>query len=157
MTKKKIIFTVLELLFIAIVPIVLVFIKFGEMGTGTAQTTFKIGITGVMLVILVFIILKKTIIDKWLKGLSDQANNYITIIKTDTDEEKVNRAKSVLKSIKTIETIINAIIPVLIFIVALIACYALEQEIAKLYSCLGLIFVSYLVGVLFGILSSREV
>ncbi len=157
MAKKKFVFNILEILFVGVIPLVLILFKYVEVGDGTAQTGFKIGVAGILLAILVLLILKRIVLNKWLTNMGEQANNYVSIIKTETDQEKVDRAKSVLKGIRTIETIINALLPALIFIVALIACNALEQEVVKLSSCLGMIFVSFLIGTFFSVLSEREV
>lgn len=157
MNIKKLAFSILEVIFIGVIPIILILIKYGEMGDGTEQTTFKVGVAGILLAILVLIILKRIVLNKWLENMNEQANNYVSIIKTETDTEKVERAKSVLKGIRTLQTILNAILPALIFIVGLIACNALEQEIVKLSSCVGLIFVSFLIGTIFSVLSAREV
>lgn len=156
-TKKKVVYTVLELLFTGVAPLALVIAQYSNIGATTQAVGFKMSITGILLAMLVLLVLKRTYLNKLLSNLEQRANNCITIISTDTDTEKVARAENVLKGIRTAQTVINAILPILIFAAVIVACKALEAQLVELSGCMGLITVSYIVGTVFGVLAAREV
>lgn len=156
-TKKKIFYTVLELLFTGVAPLVFIITQYSNIGATNEAVGFKMSITGILLAMLVLLVLKRTYLNKLLSNMEHRANDYITIITTETDKEKATRAENALKTIRTAQGIINAILPILVFAAVIIACKALEAQLVELSGCMGLITISYMIGTLFGILAAREV
>ena len=58
-TKKKVAYNVLQLVFYGVVPLVLIFLLYGNMGHTKDAIGFKIAAPGLVLVVLVFLCFKK--------------------------------------------------------------------------------------------------
>lgn len=154
-TKARIIYTVLSLLFVAVIPLALVIWQYSNIGENADG--FKFGITGVMVAILVFVALKKTLINKWLEKQRAGIAQHLADLKIETDAGKIANLEKALQHSQTIECVLNAILPTLLFIASIIACKALEAGVIKLGNVMACITVSYLIGVVFDVLASREV
>lgn len=157
MTKKRLAFFLLHLLFSAVVPIVLVIVRYSTITNTKAAIGFKISITGILLLIFVFWVIKKLIIDKKLTDLKAQGNIMLADLKTKQDPAELVAIEKELKKIKTTEALFGSIIPLLFIVAAVIAFKALEAQLVTLSATLGYIGISYVVGLVFNILYSREI
>lgn len=157
MTKKRLAFFLLHLLFSAVVPIVLVIVRYSTITNTKAAIGFKISITGILLLIFVFWVIKKLIIDKKLTDLKAQGNIMLADLKTKQDPAELAAIEKELKKIKTTEALFGSIIPLLFIVAAVIAFKALEAQLVTLSATLGYIGISYVVGLVFNILYSREI
>lgn len=156
-TKKRVAFFILHCLFSAVIPIALVIARYSTISNTNAAVGFKISITGVLLLIFAFWVIKKLFIDKRLNNLKEQSNIMLADLKTKQDPAELAAIEKALKSIKTIETMFNSIIPLLFLLAAIVAFKALEAQLIKLSATLGYIAVSYSIGLIFNILYSREI
>ena len=156
-TKKRVVFFILHLVFSALVPIVLVIVRYSNIGDTSEAVGFKISITGILLLILIFWIVKKLFIDRKLSDLKAQSNVMLADLKTKQDTDELATLEKELKSIKTTEAVFGSIIPLLFIVAALVAFKALEAQLVTLSSTLGLIAVSYVIGMVFNVLYSREI
>lgn len=156
-TKKRIVFFALHCLFSAIIPIALVITRYSTIANTNAAVGFKISITGVLLLIFIFWLVKKLFIDKRLSNLNEQSNIMIADLKTKQDPAEIAAIEKALKSIKTTEAIFNSVIPLLFIVAAIIAFKALEAQLIKLSATLGYIAISYSIGLIFNVLYSREI
>lgn len=154
-TKARIIYTVLSLLFVGVIPLALVIWQYSNIGEDA--NGFKFGITGVMVVLLVFLALKKTLINKWLEKQRAGAAQHLADLKIETDAAKIANLEKALQHTQTVESVLNAIMPTILFIGSIIACKAMEAGIVKLGNVMACVTVSYLIGVVFDVLASREV
>ena len=157
MTKKRLAFFLLHLLFSAVVPIVLVIVRYSTITNTKAAIGFKISITGILLLIFVFWVIKKLIIDKKLTDLKAQGNIMLADLKTKQDPAELAAIEKELKKIKTTEALFGSIIPLLFIVAAVIAFKALEAQLVTLSATLGYIGISYAVGFIFNVLYSREI
>ena len=157
MTKKRLVFFLLHLLFSAVVPIVLVIVRYSTITNTKAAIGFKISITGILLLIFVFWVIKKLIIDKKLTDLKAQGNIMLADLKTKQDPAELAAIEKELKKIKTTEALFGSIIPLLFIVAAVIAFKALEAQLVTLSATLGYIGISYAVGLVFNVLYSREI
>ena len=157
LTKRRIAFFFLHIFFVAVVPLGLIIYQYSTIGDTRAEVGFQISISGVLLLLLVFWIVKKVFIDRRLADLNTQANVMIADLKTESDPTRVKELEREIKNVRTYETIINAVIP-LLFIVAVILCFrALEAQLIRLSATLGFIAVSFVIGTVFGVLHARQV
>ena len=99
MNRAKLIYTILEAVFVAVIPVVLVIYQYGYVEPTTAA--FKISLTGIILLALVFYAVKRIFLDKRLKDWEAQYNNYISAYKIETDAEKKQRAKEQIQKYQT--------------------------------------------------------
>lgn len=157
MTKKRLIFFLLHLLFSAVAPIVLVIVQYSSIGNDVSATGFKISITGIMLLLFIFWTIKKLIIDKKLADLKVQSNVMLADLKTKQNDAEIKALEKEIKTIKTIETVFNSILPLLFIVLGIVACKALEAQLIKLSATLGFMLISYVLGVVFNVLYSREI
>ena len=153
LTKKKLVYLLLELFFIAIVPVVLVVLQYGKI----ADEKFMIGLTGILLLLVIFIICRKVVLRRWLENLRGQIVNFQSDLKTENDEGKIANIERELKSARTVEVLFNAVMPLMFLVLMVYMCKALEAQLVELSGVLGFIAVSFVVGTVFSVLSAREV
>lgn len=152
---KKTIFLICELAFVVVIPAALVIVNYASWGEGT--TGFKIGLSGVLLLLLVFFFLRKVVLKKHFDRLRDTITQHLADLKVETNEEKKKALKDRIKFERTIECVINFIMPALILALAYILCQALESAAVKMSGTIGFIAVSEILGLIFSILEAREV
>lgn len=157
MTKKRLAFFLLHVIFSAVVPIVFVIVRYSTMENTRGAVGFKISITGILLLIFVFWVIKKLFIDRKLTDLKAQSNIMIANLKTKQDSAEIAALERELKNIKTVEAIFSSIIPLLFIVAAIVAFKALEAQLVTLSATLGYIGLSYGVGLIFNVLYSREI
>ena len=151
---KLIILKILEIIFVAVVPVVLISINY--ISWNPEATALKISLGGIFLLLLVFYIFKKTVLNKYLRRISDMITQHKADLKVETNAEKITALKNALKFEKTIECIINFIIPALLLAAVFIICIALEAAVAKMSGTVGLIIVSECIGLVFSIFVARS-
>lgn len=156
-TKKRIVFFLLHVLFAAVVPLVLIIARYGNIGDTKAAVGFKLSITGVLLVLLVFWIVKRLFIDRKLADLKAQSNVMLADLKTKQNESEISALEREIRYIRTVEAVLNAIVPLLFIVAAIIAFKALEAQLVRLSATLGWIAISFCLGVVFNVLHVREV
>ena len=156
-TKKRLALFLLHLLFSAVVPIVLVIVRYSTITNTKAAIGFKISITGILLLIFIFWVIKKLFIDRKLTDLKAQGNIMLANLKTKQDPAELAAIEKELKKIKTAEALFGSIIPLLFIVAAVIAFKALEAQLVTLSATLGYIGISYGVGLVFNVLYSREI
>ncbi len=154
-TKKKLVFTVFEIVFVAVVPVVLIAVNY--MSWTSEAAGFKISLGGVLLALLVFYIVKKLVLNKYVERLKTTITQHAADLKIEVDKEKVESLKEELRKEKTIESIINFVIPALLLAGLFVLCKALEIAAVKMSGTVGLIAVSEVIGLLFSVLSARQV
>lgn len=157
MTKKRLAFFLLHVIFSAVVPLVFVIVRYSTMDNTRGAVGFKISITGILLLIFVFWTVKKLFIDRKLADLKAQSNVMLANLKTKQDPAEIAALEKELKNIRTIEAVFSSIIPLLFIVAAIIAFKALEAQLVKLSATLGWIGISYAVGLVFNVLYSREI
>ena len=157
MTKKRLAFFLLHLLFSAVAPIVLVIVRYSTITNTKAAVGFKISITGILLLIFIFWVIKKLFIDRRLTDLKAQGNIMLANLKTKQDPAELAAIEKELKKIKTAEALFGSIIPLLFIVAAVIAFKALEAQLVTLSATLGYNGISYGVGLVFNVLYSREI
>ena len=155
MNRAKLIYTILEAVFVAVIPVVLVIYQYGYVEPTTAA--FKISLTGIILLALVFYAVKRIFLDKRLKDWEAQYNNYISAYKIETDAEKKQRAKEQIQKYQTFTVLLRSFLPLLIFVMIQVLAKVVEQQMITLSSLSGLVTVSFGVGVIFSVMAAREV
>lgn len=157
MTKKRLAFFILHVLFSAVVPLVLVIVRYSTIENTKAAVGFKVSVTGILLLIFVFWTVKKLFIDRKLADLKAQSNVMLANLKTKQDPAELAALEKELKHIKTVEAVFGSIIPLLFIVAGIIAFKALEAQLVTLSATLGYIGISYAVGFVFNVLYSREI
>lgn len=151
---KKIIYLVLEILFVAVFPVILCFFNFTSWKT---SGFIQISLGGVIALFLVFYVTKKTLLDRYIAQLRDMATQHLADYKVETDEAKRLALESSIQMERTIELILNFILPGILFVGFFIICRAIESDLATLSTTIAIIGASELVGMIFSVLSARIV
>lgn len=156
-TKKKVAYNVLQLVFYGVVPLVLIFLLYGNMGHTKDAIGFKIAAPGLVLIVLVFLCFKKVFINKKLSDAHSQLNQLKADLKVKTDSAEVTNIENAIKNLGTAEVLLNAVVPVLLFLLLILCCKVMEAQIVKLSGTCGFILLSYITGTVFAVLDAREI
>lgn len=155
MKARKIVFTVLEILFVAAVPAALIIWNYSTWGEGT--TGFKISVTGILLLIVVFFVLKAVFLNRYLKRMSDRAAQHEADLKVETDEEKKENLRKALRTERSIEALLSYVMPLFAVAGLYVLALVLESAAVRLSGTFGLCAASMVIGFVFGFFAAREV
>ena len=136
-TFKRFIFVVLELIFTAVVPLVIVYLGYG--GWGAKAKRFKIYFRVVVAAVVVFLIVKRVFINPWLDKQRIKAGSLEAQIETENDAGKILNIEEALRRARITETVLNWVLPLAFLVVAFLACRALEKSIVTFTGIIGFI------------------
>ena len=145
-SAKSWVFFALQILFMLVVPCVFIWLQSGSLESG-----YKVSVTAIMLTILIFWVFKKVFLNKWLNSFDQKIINIETNALTITDKNAIETNKKAWRSYSVIQLAFNVIIPLLIFILAIITIKVVEQGLIKLFGCLIFCLVSIIIGFIFRI------
>ena len=145
-TAKSWVFYALQILFMLVVPCAFIWLQSGSLESG-----YKVSVTAIMLTILIFWVFKKVFLNKWLNSFAQKIINIETNALTITDKSAIETNKKAWRSYSVIQLAFNVIIPLLIFILAIITIKVVEQGLIKLFGCLIFCLVSIIIGFIFRI------
>lgn len=135
---------VLEVLFIGVLPAALIIANYASWGD--EANGFKVGITGILLLLVVAFVLKKLVFNKRLEAMRAKLNQHEADLEVETDEEKIENLVSAVRKGRTIETVLNFVVPFLVLVAVYLMAKALEEAAVLLSGTLGFVIVSVLVG-----------
>ena len=148
-TGKTWLFFVLQIVFMLVIPCVFIWVQYGSVEQGT--TAYKLEVTAILLMLLVFVVFKKIFISKWLKTIDGKIINIATNALTITDATAIQANKKAWRTYSIIQLFSSAVIPLLCFILAIITIKAVEKDLIQLYGCLMFCLISICVGIVFRI------
>ena len=135
---------VLEVLFIGAIPAALIIANYASWGADA--NGFKVGITGILLLLVVAFVLKKLVFNKRLEAMRAKLNQHEADLEVETDEEKIENLVSAVRKGRTVETVLNFIVPFLVLVAIYLMAKALEEAAVMLSGTLGFVIASVLVG-----------
>lgn len=135
---------VLEVLFIGVLPAALIIANYASWGD--EANGFKVGITGILLLLVVAFVLKKLVFNKRLEAMRAKLNQHEADLEVETDEEKIENLVSAVRKGRTVETVLNFVVPFLVLVAVYLMSKALEEAAVLLSGTLGFVIVSVLVG-----------
>ena len=137
---------ILQYVFFLVTPLALVIYNFCSTEQTTETTKFTISFSGVLLLFIIFLVLKKSFFKRKLEDQHTQLMNHISDLGVETDQnrlaalEKAVRGESIFRDCLTY-------IPVLILTVLLyLVIDAVQAGIMTFAGCLGFIMLSFLCG-----------
>ena len=154
MKSRYIVFTIMQALFCAVAPIVFIFIQYGDTSGGLQ---YKLPLGALLLSVVIVIIAKNTLLRPRLVKLAAEIAQHEADLKIESDSGRINNLISELKRERTLETVFNALVPILLLAALLIACKALENAVLQLSGAIGFALGSYTLGTVFGVLAARSV
>lgn len=153
-TKSLIAYTVLQALFTAVVPLVLLFCEYGRTDEGLA---YKLPLAAVLVAVVVMWIGKNTLLKPRIAKLTANIAQHEGDLKVASDPSAIANLETELKAERTAEVVLNAVMPLLVLVGLLVLCKALESAVIVLSGAVGLTLVSFVIGTLFGVLAARSV
>jgi hypothetical protein len=144
-TKKTWLFFALQLIFILIVPCVLVWMQYGG---AELSTKYRVSVTSIMLFALIFLIAKRLIFTPWLKKINGQLAQIEVDHLTVTAPEAIASLKKRYRALAVFQLLTNAIMPLLVLVMAILTVKVVQDGLIKLYGVLMFSTISTAVGVL---------
>jgi uncharacterized membrane protein YjfL (UPF0719 family) len=148
-TTKLFVLSLLEVLCVAIIPLVIVYIGYG--GWGEEAKNFKLGFGVLIFLIVVFMIVKRVIITPWQERQKIKTGNLLAQLEIETDKGKIENIESALKQARVIETVFTWILPIAFLITAFFASKAMERAIVQFSGILLFVGISEFFGFIFAI------
>lgn len=145
-TKKSWVFFTLQMVFMLVAPCAFVWVQYGDL-----TMKYKISVTAVMLILLVFLCFKKIFINNWLKKIDAKVIGIETNALSVTDQNAIRTMKKTWRACSVVQTFCSAVIPLLVFIMAILTIKAVEDGLIKLFGCLVFCLISVAVGLIFRI------
>ena len=152
---KRLLFFICKLVFMAVVPLVIIYIGYG--GWGESAKSFKIYFGVLVSIAVVFLVLKKVLFDRWNEKQKIKTGNLEADLEKENDQVKIIYIEEALRKARVIETVISWFFPALAMIILFLACRALERSIVTFSGIIGFIALSELVGFVFSILDAISV
>jgi thiamine transporter ThiT len=143
-TGKSWLFLILEVLFMLVVPCILVWIQYGDL-----TQRYKVSVTAIMLLILIFWVFKRIFLNRWIKTFDQKIINIETNALSLTDQTAIQSNKKAWRTYSLLQLLINSIIPLLVMVLAVITIKTVEEGLIKLFGCLMFCLISVFIGVLF--------
>lgn len=143
-TSKTWVYFSLQIIFMLIIPCVFIWLQYGDL-----TTKYKISVTAIVLCVAVFWVFKKIILNKWIKSFDQKIVNIETNALSITDETVIKANKKTWRNLSLLQLFFNSVVPVLLFILAVVTIKTVEQGLIKLYGCLVFCLISVAIGICF--------
>ena len=134
----------LEIIFIFIAPCLFVWLQYGDL-----TPTYKISVSAIFLIMIIFFVFKKIFISKWLKGIDQKIVNIETNALSITDSNAIDTNKKAWRTYSVIQLVCNSVFPILLLVLGAITIKAVEGGLIKLFGCLMFSIISIAIGVIF--------
>lgn len=142
------------MLFCTVAPLVFIFIQYGDTSGGLR---YKLPLGLILFIVIVIIIAKNTFLKPRLAKLTAQIAQHVGDLKVESDDGRIANLEAELRRERTVETVLNAILPMIMLAALLLACKAMESAVLQLSGAIGFTLAAYAVGTVFGVLAAREV
>lgn len=143
---KSWVFFALQLTFMLVAPCGFIWLQYGDL-----TLKYKISVTAIILVLLVFLTFKKIFINNWLRKLDAKIVGIETNALSVTDPAAIQTMKKSWRACSVAQTLFSAIIPLLVFVLAILTIKAVEDGLIKLFGCLVFCLISIGIGLVFRI------
>lgn len=153
-TKKLIAYTALQAVFTAVVPLAFLFTQYGATTTGVQ---YKLPLGVILVAVVTLWIAKNTLLRPRIAKLTASIAQHESDLKVEADQAKIRNLENALKTERVTETVLNAVMPLLVLSGLLVLCKALESAVLVLSGAVGFTLASFAVGTVCGVLAAREV
>lgn len=150
LTKKRIVFLILQGVFYLIGPLVIIWLNYGNQDV--TYTAFKWSMSIIILLLLLIWVLKKVVLKKRIEEISQQLTAIRTKVVDMTEQDKLILNRKELNRLRLTDLILRCIMPALVFVGVYITLNAMEAAIIKLSGAMAFIGLSLLLGVIFNAL-----
>ena len=136
------VFFALSIIFMLVVPCVFVWLQYGDL-----QGAYKVSATAIIIIIAIYLIFKKIILNKWIKTLDAKIINIESNALSITDIKSIKANKTVWRICSIVQVVLNSIVPICISILAVLTIKVVEKGLIKLYGCLIFCLISIGLGI----------
>lgn len=140
-------FFIAEILFLFVVPCVFIWLQYGDL-----TERYKVSVTAILLTLLIYWVFKRLIIDKWLKSIDQKIINIETNALSITDKSAIESNKKAWRRFSLLQLFLGSIMPILVFVLAIITIKTVEAGLIKLFGALVFCLISIIVGIIFRVL-----
>jgi len=158
--KKTVLWWITEILkwvFFAGFPIALFLWKCTSIGDTEGSTKFILGVSGYIVALIVYIIIKKVLLKNYIIGLNGKIINFTTSLEIETDPVKMTLIEKALAKALIIRESFTVIPIIIIFGLLVTLCKALETDLITLASVIGVLCLSCIAGFICMIIQSANV
>ena len=127
-----------------VAPCIFVWLQYGEL-----TTKYKVSVTAIMLLVIVFWAFKRIFLNKWLKTFDQKIINIETTALTITEPNAILSNKKAWRLYSLFQLLCNSVVPVLLFALAIITIKTVEEGLIKLYGCFMFCLISIVIGMIF--------
>lgn len=145
-TKLSWLYLALQIVFMLVVPCALLWAQWTKYDD---LFKYKISVTFIIAVILIFWVFKRIFLDKLLKNLDIKIANIETNALTITEDVAIKTNKTTWRTYSIIQLVISLVIPGLVGILGILTIKVLQDGLIKLYGCAMFCAISIFVGVVF--------
>lgn len=156
-TAGRVICTVLEALFYLAVPLAFILWQYASIENTPETVSFKLGFGGCIALLIVFLILKKLFLNKYLQRITDKITRFEGDIETEVEQEKITHIENSLKHYYSLEVLFNMLLPAMLVLILFVACKGLETQLVKFSGAVGFIGLSMLAGFVVSLIKARMV
>lgn len=156
-TAGRVICTALEALFYLAAPLAFIFWQYASIENTPETVSFKLGLGGCIALLIVFLVLKKLFLDKYVKRITDKIADYEVRIDIEVEQEKIVNIENGLKRYYTLEALVNMLLPAILILLLFVACKGLETQLVKFSGAVGFIGLSMLAGFAASLVKARLV
>ena len=135
---------VLQIVFMLVAPCIMVWVQYGDL-----SQKYKVSVTAILLLMLVFFVFKKIVLNKWLKSFDMKIINIETNALSLNDKTAIETNKKAWRVYSLLQLFFSSIIPILLMILAVLTIKTVEEGLIKLYGCLMFCTISIFIGVMF--------
>lgn len=145
-TKKTWAFFGLQLICFLVIPCILIWLQYGDAELGAK---YKISVTGIIVLAFVFMLVKKIMLNPFLKKIDGQISqieiNQLSVV----DHAAIYSLKKKYRALSVMQLVFNAIIPILMLVLFIMTLKVVEAGIIKLFGVLVFCAISIGLGVIF--------
>ena len=143
-TKSSFAFFIMQLIFFLGVPVLFIWLQSGGLAKG-----YKLSVSAIIALIIVFLMFKKLMLNAWLKKIDIKVTQIEVNQLSVTDQTAVASLKKKWRVYSIIQLIINVIVPIACLVLFILTIKVVEAGLIKLYGCLSFSAVSMAIGVIF--------
>lgn len=145
-TKLTWLYFILQVTFMLVVPLVFIWVQYGDL-----SQKYKISVTAIVLSIIIFWTFKKILLNRWIKTIDSKVINIETNALSVTDPLAIKANKQAWRRYSMCQLFFSLIIPLLLFILAIVTIKVVEAGLIKLFGCFVFCLISIVIGVIFRI------
>lgn len=152
-TKGQVLCIISQFICMFLVPVLCLWLEYGN--NAFVAVKYKVSITGVIFVVLFFMLSKRFWLDDMLKTMQLKIANIETDALGMTNQDAIATTKKVYKRYKYIDLVFKLFVPLVLLVGLTIIIKALEEQALKMYNVFLWSTISFAAGFVFKVLEIK--